>query len=111
MTVRLWDPATGALQEILTTDDAVKELEFSQDSSYLRTDLGSIKFQSSCGSPTPGSSNIGPQMSVESEWIAVNGKKVLWLPPEARPSCSATKSKILGLGHTSGQIAFLGFQK
>jgi WD40 repeat protein len=110
-TVRLWDPATSSLQEILNTDGVVTELEFSQGSSYLRTDLGSIKIRSSCGNPTPSSPNIGPQISLESEWIAVHGQKVLWLPPEARPSCSATKSNILGLGHASGRISFLGFRK
>ncbi|KAL5357236.1 hypothetical protein BJX96DRAFT_181550 [Aspergillus floccosus] len=110
-TVRLWDPATGSLQEILSTDGEVRELEFSQDSSYLRTNVGLIKCQSSCGNPTPISHNTGPQISLESGWIAVNGQKVLWLPPEARPSCSATKSNILGLGHESGRVSFLGFRK
>jgi WD40 repeat protein len=110
-TVRLWDPATGVLQEILSTDGVVTELEFSQDSSYLRTRLGSIRAQSSCGNPPSSSPNMGPQISLESEWVAVNGKKVLWLPPEARPSSSATKSNILGLGHASGRISFLVFRK
>ncbi|BDD64335.1 hypothetical protein MAP00_009162 [Monascus purpureus] len=107
-TVRLWDPATGALKEILSTHGFAKELEFSQDSSYLSTDLGSFKIQFSCGQPIGDSPNMDPHISLRREWIAVNEKKVLWLPPEARPSCSATKSNILGLGHASGQISFFG---
>ncbi|KAI9040412.1 WD40 repeat domain-containing protein [Aspergillus affinis] len=110
-TVRLWDPATGALQGILSTEGFISELEFSPDSSYLKTNLGSFKIQSSCGNPIPNSLNIDPWVSPQSEWIAVNGKQVLWLPPEARYSCSATKSNILALGHQSGRISFLGFRK
>ncbi|KAL3494398.1 WD40 repeat-like protein [Aspergillus germanicus] len=110
-TVRLWDLATSALQELLSTDGVVTKVKFSEDNSHLRTDLGSIKTQSSWSIPTPVSPNMGPQISLESEWIALNGKEVLWLPPEARPSCSATKFNILGLGHASGRISFFGFQK
>ncbi|KAI1828999.1 hypothetical protein CBS147337_10189 [Penicillium roqueforti] len=50
-TVRLWDtatfrlPATGALHEILTVDRVVTDLEFSHDSSYLTTNLGSMDIQ------------------------------------------------------------------
>jgi hypothetical protein len=28
-----------------------------------------------------------------SDWVALNGEQVLWLPPEARPSCSGDKIK------------------
>ncbi|KAL4958836.1 uncharacterized protein BDV14DRAFT_185841 [Aspergillus stella-maris] len=44
------------------------------------------------------------------DWISVNGREVLWLPPEARPSCSAIKATTLALGHASGRISFIGFR-
>ncbi|GMG38722.1 unnamed protein product [Aspergillus oryzae] len=110
-TVRLWDPATGALKEILSTDGLVTKVEFSQDNSYLSTNLGSFKIQFSCGQPIADSPNMDPLISLQRDWIAVNGQKVLWLPPEARYYCSAAKSNILALGHPSGRISFLGFRK
>ncbi|CAK40019.1 uncharacterized protein An08g08160 [Aspergillus niger] len=82
-----WDPVAGALQEILSTNDSVTELEFLQDSSYLCTNLGPFKVQSSCGNPISNSLNMVPRISLQCAWIASNGKQVLWLPPEARPSC------------------------
>ncbi|KAL4733015.1 NACHT and WD40 domain protein [Aspergillus similis] len=110
-TIRLWDPATGALKEIVSTDGPVTKVEFSQDGSYLATNLGSFKIQLTYGKPIAGSPNMDPHISLQREWIAVNGQQVLWLPPEARYSCSATKLNILALGHPSGQVSFLGFRK
>ncbi|GMG38397.1 unnamed protein product [Aspergillus oryzae] len=110
-TVRLWDPVTGALKEILSTHGLLTEVEFSQDSSYLATNLGSLKVQFTYGKPIADSPNMDPHVSLQREWIAVNGQQVLWLPPEARYSCSAAKSNILVLGHLSGRISFFGFRK
>ncbi|KAI2716306.1 hypothetical protein DTO013F2_9045 [Penicillium roqueforti] len=45
-TIRLWDTATGALNENVTVDGVVTDLKFSQDSSYLTTNLGSLDIQS-----------------------------------------------------------------
>ncbi|KAF5864248.1 hypothetical protein ETB97_008245 [Aspergillus alliaceus] len=110
-TVRLWDPVTGALQETLSTKGLVMKLEFSQDSSYLSTNLGSFKIQSRCHNPMLNVHMTDSEISLQSEWIALNGKQVLWLPPEARKSCSATKLNTLVLGHVSGRISFIGFRK
>ncbi|KAL4747489.1 hypothetical protein BDW72DRAFT_196701 [Aspergillus terricola var. indicus] len=109
-TVRLWDPATGALKETLSTEGFVEELEFSQDNSYLDTNLGTFKVQSSCDNAIPNPPNMVPRISLQSEWIAVNGEQVLWLPPEARCNCSRVKFNKLALGHRSGRVSFLGFR-
>ncbi|KAI9041460.1 uncharacterized protein KD926_006856 [Aspergillus affinis] len=66
MTVRLWDPVSGALQQkVLSTHSPVTKLEFSPDSSYLSTNLGSFKIQSSCSNPIPNSPNIDPRVSLQ----------------------------------------------
>ncbi|KAE8410476.1 hypothetical protein BDV36DRAFT_289565 [Aspergillus pseudocaelatus] len=44
------------------------------------------------------------------DWLAEDGKQVLWLPPEARPTCSAVRENQVVLGHTSGRISFIGFR-
>ncbi|EAU30114.1 hypothetical protein ATEG_09923 [Aspergillus terreus NIH2624] len=110
-TIRVWDPATGVLKEILSTDGAVTLVEFSQDSSYLATNLGSFKIQFPCGQYIADSPNMDPHISLQREWIAVNGQRAIWLPPEARFSCSAARANRLALGHPSGRVSFFEFRK
>jgi WD40 repeat protein len=144
-TVRLWDPATGALKESLITYNLVTVVEFSQDSyylatnlglfkiqfpcgqsianspnmdrhisqdsSHLATNLGSFKIQFPCGQSIANSPNMGRHISLQREWIAVNGQRAIWLPPEARFSCSAARANRLALGHPSGRVSFFEFRK
>jgi WD40 repeat protein len=110
-TVRLWDTATSALQETLSTEGTVTELKFSQDGSHLSTNLGSIHIQSKCDNHISSSPKTNPEILLKQrDWITLNGKQVLWLPPEARPSCSAIKANKIALGHASGRISFVGFR-
>ncbi|CAI7673674.1 unnamed protein product [Penicillium pancosmium] len=110
-TVRLWDTTTGALQETLRTEGVVTELEFSQDGSHLSTNLGSLHILSKCDEHISSSPKTSPEIVLKRrDWIALNGKQVLWLPPEARPSCSAIKANKIALGHASGYISFIGFR-
>ncbi|KAL4867481.1 hypothetical protein BDV12DRAFT_186654 [Aspergillus spectabilis] len=110
-TVRLWDTATGGLQQTLIIKGTVTELQFSQDGSYISTNLGSLNIQSRCGNNLPNSPKTHSDILINGpDWISVNGREVLWLPPEARPSCSAIKANTLALGHASGRISFIGFR-
>ncbi|KAJ6047584.1 hypothetical protein N7460_003731 [Penicillium canescens] len=109
--MRLWDTATGALQQTFGTEGRVTELEFSQDGLHLSTNLGSFHIQSKCKSPLSSSPKTNPEaIVVQRDWIILNGKQVLWLPPEVRPSCSAIKTNKIALGHASGRIFFIVFQ-
>ncbi|KAL4988837.1 hypothetical protein BDW68DRAFT_196418 [Aspergillus falconensis] len=109
-TVRLWDTATGSLQ-ILITKGIVTELQFSQDGSYVSTNQGSLNIHSKCGDNLSNPPRARSDILVDDgDWISINGRQVLWLPPEARPSCSAIKSNTLALGHASGRISFIGFR-
>ncbi|KAJ5827863.1 hypothetical protein N7447_004626 [Penicillium robsamsonii] len=90
-TVRLWDPATGALTQTLEGhSDSVESVAFSS---------------------MPHQSHAAPSISIEhSQWIALNGKRVLWLPIESRPSTFKIKANVLALGHASGQVSFVRFR-
>jgi WD40 repeat protein len=111
MTVRVWNLKTGAVQQILIAKGAVNELRFSQDASYVTTDFGALTIQSKCGSHASSSPCTKVDISIlERRWIILNGNKVLWLPPEFRPTCSAVKDSTLALGHTSGKISFMEFR-
>ncbi|KAH1799549.1 hypothetical protein KXX35_004388, partial [Aspergillus fumigatus] len=74
-TVRLWDSATGALQETLRTEMSATELKFSLDGSTLSTNLGLLRIQRQFGNPILDTSNMNPELSIQGDWIALNGKQ------------------------------------
>ena len=107
-TVRLWDTATGALQQIWSVGGTATLLEFSPDGSHLRTNLGSLEIQSRCDTGSP---NVNLKIFIEQgQWITLNDERVLWLPPESRPSCLAIHGSVLAIGHASGRVSFIGFR-
>jgi WD40 repeat protein len=71
--------------------------------------VGSSAFSPNRWRPNPPRANLMISIYQE-QWITLNGKKVLWLPPGYRPTCSAFKDSILALGHASGQVSFIGFE-
>ena len=109
--MRLWDSATGALQQILNTDGTVGKLEFSQDGSYLITNSGTLNIQSGHENHASTSTYTSLAIFIEQEqWTNLNGKNVLWLPPDFRPSCSAINGNSLALGYASGLVSFIRFR-
>ncbi|KAJ5313615.1 uncharacterized protein N7443_000499 [Penicillium atrosanguineum] len=109
-TVRLWNVTTGALQQTFCIEGRVTALEFSSDCSYLVTNLGRLNFQSAYDNHVQ---DKVPEMNIcvqDDEWIILQGKRVLWLPPAYRPVCSAVTGSTIALGHASGGVSFLSFQ-
>ncbi|KAK3690560.1 hypothetical protein B0T22DRAFT_463845 [Podospora appendiculata] len=51
--------------------------------------------------------NLGPDQS----WITCNGKNVLWVPPEYRPTCSAVQGQMISIGCASGRVFTIGFSR
>lgn len=126
-TVRLWDPATGE-------EKAKQHINFNLSHSvngFLSTSHGSLylthqPFNSFVGQQqietlTRGnwSTPLGPnvyqardEISLRGNWLTRNGKRLLRLPPEYRPTCIAVSScsKGLVLGHRSGHLTFFRFK-
>jgi len=87
-TVRLWDAATGALQQTLEGhSDLVSSVAFSPDGKHI------------------------PTLHVSSEWLVEGTARYLWLPTNYRPTCEALWGRILVLGHSSGRLSFLQIQQ
>ena len=110
-TVRLWDTATGGLQETLNTGGIVDKVEFSQDSTYLITNLGALDVPSGHINHSSNSTYRSQVIFIERrQWINLNGKNVLWLPPEfRRPQCHAIKRDVLALGYQTGRVLIIKF--
>jgi hypothetical protein len=48
---------------------------------------------------------------VSNDWLIEGKEKFLWLPLEYRASSIAVWNKTIVLGHLSGRISILGFEK
>ncbi|KAF3204620.1 hypothetical protein TWF106_001503 [Orbilia oligospora] len=51
-----------------------------------------------------------PVVSQNGEWLARNGEKLVWLPHDYRPQCSAVYGSTIVLGHHSGDVSFFTFR-
>lgn len=109
-TVRLWDAATGVLQQTSQAKGEVTDVKFSAGCSYLNTNLGYLKIQTSLDTLPPGPTGLEANVfRVERQWVTLGREKALWLPPEYRPCCSAVKDNSLALGLASGRVSILKF--
>jgi WD40 repeat protein len=87
-TVRLWDAATGApLQTLDGHTSYISSVAFSPDGKLL------------------------PILQVLNHWVVEANTNIIWLPPDYRESCLATRNRSLVLGHSSGRISFFWFEK
>ncbi|OOF94051.1 hypothetical protein ASPCADRAFT_208654 [Aspergillus carbonarius ITEM 5010] len=98
-TIRLWDPTTGALLHRIDTPTYSPEVAFCGDGVHLQTTLGLYDlppaYRSAPADFRP--PTLGVRV-VNEEWVTLDGKKMLWLPPDYR-GCAAIHDTILALGH------------
>ncbi|CAG8006790.1 unnamed protein product [Penicillium salamii] len=109
-TVRLWDLVTGDLQQTLNRNATVHDLEFSQDGSYVISNLGTLDVQPGHENDVSHSTYTHLPIVIEQrQRINLDRQNVLWLPPHFRPGCSAVNRNLIALGHASGRVTFLRF--
>ncbi|KAI9856661.1 MAG: hypothetical protein M1813_008808 [Trichoglossum hirsutum] len=104
-TVRVWNAGTGATIHIFK-NCFTSTLAFSKDSLYLRTDQGSHIIDSNLQAAKQ---NYNSSLFIKDNWIFFGNTKLLWLPPEYRPSCSAFWNKLVVLGLPSGIVKVIEF--
>ncbi|KAF1360166.1 HET-domain-containing protein [Lizonia empirigonia] len=93
-TVKVWDASSGACLQTLNIGRLLYSLSFDSTSSFLHSKIGPIAIHN------PGTSSevavvaperplyLGTSLSPDSIWIKYDGKNVLWIPSEYRPSRS-----------------------
>ena len=87
------------------------QITFFADDSYIDTTLGRVNLNQ-LPSISPNSPHQkwlkaeDPRWKVYDNWLFRDGKKMLWLPPDFRPTCIARYNDLLVLGHESGKITF-----
>jgi len=103
-TVRLWDAATGACQSIL--ESSTTSVTFGSHGSTLITDLGTL-----AAGQLSHSDQVSEMVTcgIKDKWITRNGRNVIWLPLEYRPSASAVRENCVSVGCQSGVVYMLRF--
>ncbi|KAG4429032.1 hypothetical protein IFR05_015485 [Cadophora sp. M221] len=127
-TVRLWDAATGALQQTLRghTDD-VASVAFSPDGKQVVSgsddktvrlwDAATGALQQTLEGHTDDVASVAfstngkqvPTLYVSGEWLVEGTTKYLWLPTNYRPTCEAVWSKIIVWDMRQGDYHFFRF--
>ena len=109
-TIKLWDSATGTFRHTLSTDGMVSNVESSEKLTRLTTNLGSLNIQNWFESFLSDSSQMKTKVSLQTDrWIAIQGQKELWLPPNCRPACVTVKDATIALGCTNGRVRIITF--
>jgi WD40 repeat protein len=127
-TVILWDAKTGEMLHTLRGYSGwVTSVVFSPDGKLVvsRSGFGDerVKFwDTQTGTIIPSSegySNLATPMAfspddkvvhsliVSNDWVTEGGVNILWLPPDYRATCVASRNGIIVLGHLSGRISIL----
>ncbi|OAQ62508.1 vegetative incompatibility protein HET-E-1 [Purpureocillium lilacinum] len=102
--VRLWRADTGKCIRELDIAVASDRISFEPGNLLLITDVGAFTTERT----SPISYATGCGFSIDYSWITWNGKKLLWLPVEYRPSCSSTRGSTVALGCDSGRVFVIG---
>ena len=109
-TIQLWNLATGYIEQILVVDVRILGLEFSDDGRQVKTDKGTLDICSEDEIFASAPTKAG--VFVERQWISLKGERVMWLPPEYRPTSSAVqvRGNLLAIGSISGNLLIFGFE-
>ncbi|KAE9987513.1 hypothetical protein EG328_002498 [Venturia inaequalis] len=98
-TVRLWDTGTGAALQTLEGHFSVA------NSVAFWDDVVRVSPQSLEGTLFPKAASV----NVKRDWVILDGKETLWLPPEYRSNQVAIYQRVVAIGCPSGLIFFLQF--
>jgi WD40 repeat protein len=115
-TVRIWDAATGTLQQTITVDSYVCTLSFDVTNSILITNIGRIKVNRTKGhSLSISSQEVDGKsdrdgLGINGSWVTWNAQNLLWLPPDFRATTSdiSPTGSTIAVGCVSGRVFVIG---
>ena len=110
-TVRLWDTRDKTTIEIIKTHAGINITNVFDGGMYLCTSDGIPHYYtySHSGGNRELPHTLPHSLDVTDQWITCNMKKLLWLPVEYRPSCSAVNdtANLIVIGSDSGRVIFI----
>ncbi|KAF2681633.1 hypothetical protein K458DRAFT_456633 [Lentithecium fluviatile CBS 122367] len=110
-TVKVWDARSGECLSTIKVEEPLYSISFDSSDRCLRTGIGVIDI-SALPMLTPAMIGANPQipqyqgvnLSAAGVWITYSSKKLLWLPSEYQPSCSAVLGNVIAIGVGSGRV-------
>ncbi|KAL2801677.1 hypothetical protein BJX63DRAFT_157941 [Aspergillus granulosus] len=109
-TIKLWDPATGALKHTLNTNGIVTTIEFSKELPQLITNLGTFNIHSWHEGLSSNCSKIKTKVSLQLDrWVSIQGQRELWIPPDYLPTSSTVKDGTVAFGCRNGKVCIIIF--
>jgi len=107
-TVRLWDAATGAARSILEVQGYIDELCFVAGGLRSKRGFHPLSFEVATVTLWPSTvSTTSTSLSITGEWVYCGQKRLLWLPPDRRPTSSAFYGNTFVMGFANGQVMFM----
>jgi WD40 repeat protein len=112
--VRLWDTGAGKSRQTLDLGFTIR-LTFDSSGTQLLTDLGTINlFPDYVASKvtTPEHPPVRPVingygLNSEQTWVVKDDERIIWLPPEYRPTASAVRNSVICIGCDSGRVIWI----
>jgi WD40 repeat protein len=104
-TVRIWDAGTGTLQQTLEGHSGdVSAVAFSPDGKRLETNHGILHLDGNESNKKLSDIVSISGLRIYEDWISMDGRNMLWLPPAMRPCCCAIWGRSFSLGCLSGRV-------
>ncbi|OAR01571.1 hypothetical protein LLEC1_07590 [Akanthomyces lecanii] len=105
-TVRIWRADTGECVQIVDIGRVSGRLMFGHNDSCIITDVGGITISGGSLRHRAMSAELSG-IKISEDWITWGEEKLLWLPVEFRPKCSAVSESTVVIGCRSGKVAIL----
>ena len=108
-TVKIWDASSGDCVQTLDVGRSLSTISFNATGSCLYTEVGAITISASAISNNTTAVTEQPHyqyvgLSSDRAWITYHSERLVWLPSEYRPTCSAILGKTIGSGVGSGKV-------
>lgn len=105
---RVWHVKKRSLFQSLHVGEGIDRLSLSTPT-LLQSNLGFHKIIQVATLAAMPSSQTSSSICVSDDWVVWKSRKIFWLPPHHRLSCSAVSRGTIVLGHSSGKTTFLRF--
>lgn len=111
-TIQIWNVKNGTLTHKFEVDHPVGKLSFSADGHYIDAEKGRICLDSThtaCDHTQSSSASVilAGFDAHEKDWIVMDWRKVVQLPPDRSATAAAFSHGNLVIGHRSGDVTFL----
>jgi hypothetical protein len=105
--VRLWDVGTGDCLWVHQTRGYARDINFNLDAAQLLIDgdVVSLPLRTEVIHAKPKSPHIG--IGMQQEWLIRSSQRILWLPPEYRPSAVGVNGNVIAIGTGAGRVIFM----